>query len=132
MPGVSGHEGCSGVSSVLLRSLCPPHTPAYANFYAKIDSAAAQAFVEGASQPHHAAASVGASVSSPTKIDLTAQTFYCEVGPTVGDIFACIAPSNAASSVLTAKRVRIREGTEKTLCLGRNGATGQSLYLWDA
>lgn len=103
---------------------------AYVNFFARLDPRGAQAYQEGANQPHRAAAAVGASAALATEIALVGGTFYCEVGPTSGDVFACIASDTVNEATITAKRIRIREGTEKTLCMNGSGNGGNALYLW--
>lgn len=105
---------------------------AYVNFFARLDPRGAQAYQEGANQPHRVAAAVSANAAAAlaTKIALVGGTFYCEVGPTSGDVFACIASDTANEATITAKRIRIREGTEKTLCMNGSGNSGNALYLW--
>lgn len=103
---------------------------AYVNFYARLDPRAAQAFQEGANQPHRAEAAVGASAAAATEIALVGGTFYAEVKATAGNVFACIAPATSVEADITAKRIRIDEGEKYTLCMNGSGRTDSALFLW--
>lgn len=105
---------------------------AYVNFYNQLDQREAQAFVGSASQAHRPAAAVGAAVASATAITIEAATFFVEVKPTSGSVFACLLPTSANDAAKTAARIRIDEGEKTTLTIPGNGQAGLSLFLWAA
>lgn len=105
---------------------------AYVNFYNQLDQRQAQAFVGSASQAHRASAPVGGAVASATAIALDASTYFVEVKPTAGNVFACLLPAAANDAAKTAARIRIDEGEKTTLTLPGNGVSGFSLFIWAA
>lgn len=105
---------------------------AYVNFYAQLDPRAGQAFRGEATQLHRAASVVGVSAATRTAIALADDTFYCEVKPTSGNVFACIADNAASEATITSKRVRIDQDEKVTLCRNGQGIGNESLFIWAA